>query len=330
MTCHIQSPTTSGTKVLASSNVPLSPGQASDVSDSNVVHPSERLLDAKVLEEASSAYVIHSSSGMGHVHCSTTADPESKLAEAEVGFKDTLVVDGGASHCPDDAGGTSSGMEGSVDQLSQEGQALPCVTGAEVDTSDYETSVDGDAHEDDVDNQPPRLLPDGDPLDLCEKVSSEETSSDDQSGEESSSDDQSGEESSSNCPELGESAPLEGASDVGSLPGPLDVPPDPHASGPFAVVDPDFTPKSISRIAQKYSLDGFDHAGLVSVERPMVAEALLDSENRVIDSDLDDVSSQSTEEWNDEDIANDPMYFALRCLLGGDNSRAYFKSIIKD
>ncbi|GMH16168.1 hypothetical protein Nepgr_018009 [Nepenthes gracilis] len=62
----------------------------------------------------------------------------------------------------------------------------------------------------------------------------------------------------------------------------------------------------------------------------MVVEALLDSENRVIDSDLDDVSSQSTKEWNDEDIANDPMYFALWCLLGGDDSRAYFKSIIKN
>ncbi|GMH18496.1 hypothetical protein Nepgr_020337 [Nepenthes gracilis] len=142
-----------------------------------VVHPSDRLLDAKVLEEAKSTHVIHSSSGMGHVYCSTADDPESKLAEAKVGFKDTLVVDGGASHCPVDDGGTSSGME---------------------------------------------------------------------------------------------------------------------------------------------------------VERPMAAVALLDSENRAIDSDLDDVSSQSSEEWNDEDIANNPMYYALRCLLGEDDSRAYFKSIVKD
>ncbi|GMH05988.1 hypothetical protein Nepgr_007828 [Nepenthes gracilis] len=49
---------------------------------------------------------------------------------------------------------------------------------------------------------------------------------------------------------------LEGTRAAGSLPGPLEVLPDSHASGPIEVVDPDITPESISRIVQKYSLDG--------------------------------------------------------------------------
>ncbi|GMH18512.1 hypothetical protein Nepgr_020353 [Nepenthes gracilis] len=59
----------------------------------------------------------------------------------------------------------------------------------------------------------------------------------------------------------------------------------------------------------------------------MGVEDLLDRENQVTDCDLDDDSSQCSEDWNVEAIANDPMYYALRALIGNNDSRAYFKSI---
>ncbi|GMH22896.1 hypothetical protein Nepgr_024739 [Nepenthes gracilis] len=92
-------------------NCPQPPAYGSKSHFGLVVHPFDRLLDAKVLEEARSTHVIHSSNGMGHVHCTTADDPESKPAEAEVGLNDTLVVVGGASHCPVDDGGTTPGLE---------------------------------------------------------------------------------------------------------------------------------------------------------------------------------------------------------------------------
>ncbi|GMH18615.1 hypothetical protein Nepgr_020456 [Nepenthes gracilis] len=62
----------------------------------------------------------------------------------------------------------------------------------------------------------------------------------------------------------------------------------------------------------------------------MGVEDLLDNENQVTDSDLDDDSSQCSKDWNAEAIANDPMYYVLWALIGNNDSRAYFKSIVID
>ncbi|GMH14610.1 hypothetical protein Nepgr_016451 [Nepenthes gracilis] len=88
-------------------NCPQAPAHESGSRVGLVVHPSDRMLDAEALKESSSAHVIPSSSGMGHVLCSTAADSNSELAEAEVGLKGTQVEVGGPSHCPVDDGGTS-------------------------------------------------------------------------------------------------------------------------------------------------------------------------------------------------------------------------------
>ncbi|GMH07480.1 hypothetical protein Nepgr_009320 [Nepenthes gracilis] len=53
-------------------------------------------------------------------------------------------------------------------------------------------------------------------------------------------------------------------------------------------------------------------------------------ENKVVENDLDDVNSQSSEEWTAEVIANDPMHYALRCLLGENDSQSFFNSITKE
>ncbi|GMH04946.1 hypothetical protein Nepgr_006786 [Nepenthes gracilis] len=58
--------------------------------------------------------------------------------------------------------------------------------------------------------------------------------------------------------------------------------------------------------------------------------AIIFGENRDIESDLDDSSSQSSEEWTDEFIAKDPMHYALRCLLAEKASQLHFKSISMD
>ncbi|GMH06141.1 hypothetical protein Nepgr_007981 [Nepenthes gracilis] len=49
-----------------------------------------------------------------------------------------------------------------------------------------------------------------------------------------------------------------------------------------------------------------------------------------LESDPDDSSSQSSEEWTDEVIAKDPMHYALRCLLAENASQLHFKSISMD
>ncbi|GMH12926.1 hypothetical protein Nepgr_014767 [Nepenthes gracilis] len=53
-------------------------------------------------------------------------------------------------------------------------------------------------------------------------------------------------------------------------------------------------------------------------------------ENQDIESDPDDSSSQSSEEWTDEVITKDPMHYALRCLLAENASQMHFKTISMD
>ncbi|GMH08612.1 hypothetical protein Nepgr_010452 [Nepenthes gracilis] len=107
-------------------NCPQAPAHGPRSHVGVVVHPSDQVLVAEALVDASSALV--NSYGLGLVLSSAAAVSKSKLAEAEVGSK-----------------GSSSGMEGNVDQLSQDGQALPCDAGAEVDTSEFGIYVDGSA-----------------------------------------------------------------------------------------------------------------------------------------------------------------------------------------
>ncbi|GMH12938.1 hypothetical protein Nepgr_014779 [Nepenthes gracilis] len=66
-----------------------------------------------------------------------------------------------------------------------------------------------------------------------------------------------------------------------------------------------------------------------TIERPVGNEVLLAGEKRVIDCDSDVVSSQSSEGWSAEDIANDPMHYVLQSILMENATQLYVSSIVK-
>ncbi|GMH02122.1 hypothetical protein Nepgr_003961 [Nepenthes gracilis] len=67
---------------------------------------------------------------------------------------------------------------------------------------------------------------------------------------------------------------------------------------------------------------------IVPIASPVEVPRFIADENQVAEND--DVNSQSSEEWTAEVIANDPMHYALRCLLGENDSQSFFNSITKD
>ncbi|GMH01011.1 hypothetical protein Nepgr_002850 [Nepenthes gracilis] len=67
-----------------------------------------------------------------------------------------------------------------------------------------------------------------------------------------------------------------------------------------------------------------------TTERPADDGYNLVDENRVMDLDSDDVSSQSSEGWSAEDIAKDPMHYVLQRFLLEKATQHYVCSIDKD
>ncbi|GMH18606.1 hypothetical protein Nepgr_020447 [Nepenthes gracilis] len=66
----------------------------------------------------------------------------------------------------------------------------------------------------------------------------------------------------------------------------------------------------------------------IPIASPVVVPGFIADENLAAEND--DVNSQSSEEWTAEVIANDPMHYALRCLLGENDSQSFFNSVTKD
>ncbi|GMH12898.1 hypothetical protein Nepgr_014739 [Nepenthes gracilis] len=66
---------------------------------------------------------------------------------------------------------------------------------------------------------------------------------------------------------------------------------------------------------------------IVPIESPVEVSGFIAHENQADEND--EVNSQSSEEWTAGVIANDPMHYALRCLLGENDSQSFFKSISK-
>ncbi|GMH12884.1 hypothetical protein Nepgr_014725 [Nepenthes gracilis] len=69
---------------------------------------------------------------------------------------------------------------------------------------------------------------------------------------------------------------------------------------------------------------------IVPITSPVEVPGFIADENQEAENDSDDVNSQSSEECTAEVIANDPMHYALRCLLGENDSQSFFNSITKD
>ncbi|GMH18559.1 hypothetical protein Nepgr_020400 [Nepenthes gracilis] len=66
----------------------------------------------------------------------------------------------------------------------------------------------------------------------------------------------------------------------------------------------------------------------VPITSPVEVPGFIADENLVAEND--DVNSQSSEEWTTKVIANDPMHYAFRCLLGENDSQSFFNSVTKD
>ncbi|GMH17766.1 hypothetical protein Nepgr_019607 [Nepenthes gracilis] len=67
-----------------------------------------------------------------------------------------------------------------------------------------------------------------------------------------------------------------------------------------------------------------------TTKRPADDGYNLVDENRAMDLDSDDVSSQSSEGWSAEDIAKDPIHYVLQCFLLEKATQHYVCSIDKD